>query len=556
MWKHKRLFFVAGGILIAAICAQLLYPYDMALPLARSQGSVVGFRTRNELAAQFQQQFESASVAVVNGDRTATRKLSALGATLNADRMADTLTAYPLWLRFIPFSAIIMQPQVKTLDVELAGTKLQENTASIATELSYSPTDATLAINDGKLAVVAARNGKTVTAKDVRSALITTQYTAGITKMTVKAVNAPPARADADIATAKAQAELALSRTITLNIQGKGEFTPDVATRASWLVIKLDVTPATLTVDRDKVLQYVNGVNGKVAVAPQSVTVTVVDGNETGRSGGANGSALDTAAVTDELSVALIDGAKPATVTAAMQPVAPGITYARSYTNSQEGLRAYVAYATSTQNVRIVVQQLDGPGWGASGRADESLPSASTYKLFVAKMLFKKMDEGAIHWDDPILDTNVSGCFDRMTIASTNPCAVEWLQQFGRDNMNDYVHSLGFSGGTSFTHPTAVHTTAGDLAKFMIGLENGSLIGGDYRNRLYQSLSSHPYRNGIPTGVKGTVYDKVGFLWDYVHDSAIVYGPKGTYVLVIMTKGYSYAYIANVARQIESIMYP
>ena len=143
-----------------------------------------------------------------------------------------------------------------------------------------------------------------------------------------------------------------------------------------------------------------------------------------------------------------------------------------------------------------------------------------------------------------------------MTIASTNPCAVEWLQQFGRDNMNDYVHSLGFSGGTSFTHPTAVHTTAGDLAKFMIGLENGSLIGGDYRNRLYQSLSSHPYRNGIPTGVKGTVYDKVGFLWDYVHDSAIVYGPKGTYVLVIMTKGYSYAYIANVARQIESIMYP
>ena len=206
MWKHKRLFFVAGGILIAAICAQLLYPYDMALPLARSQGSVVGFRTRNELAAQFQQQFESASVAVANGDRTATRKLSALGATLNADRMADTLTAYPLWLRFIPFSAIIMQPQVKTLDVELAGIKLQENTASIATELSYSPTDATLAINDGKLAVVAARNGKTVTAKDVRSALIATQYTAGITKMTVSAANAPPARADADIATAKSQA--------------------------------------------------------------------------------------------------------------------------------------------------------------------------------------------------------------------------------------------------------------------------------------------------------------------------------------------------------------
>ncbi len=556
MWKHKRLFFVAGGILIAIVCAQLLYPYDMALPLARAQGDVVGFKTRNELAGQFQQQFETATVAVANGDRTATRKLAALGATLNADRMADTLTAYPLWQRFIPFSAIVLQPQVKTLDVELSGAKLQENITSIATELSYSPTDATLAIKDSKLEVVAARNGKTVTAKDVRSALIASQYATGTTKLTVKAVNAPPARADADIAVAKTQAELALSRPISVTVEGKGDYAPDAATRASWLVIKLDVKPATLTVDRDKVLQYVNGINSKVAVAPQSVTVTIVDGNETGRSGGVNGSALDTAAVTDALSAALIDGAKPAAVTTGMQPVAPGTVVSRSYTNSQEGLRAYVAYATSTQNVRIVVQQLDGQGWGASGRAGESLPSASTYKLFVAKMLFKKMDEGAIHWDDPILDTNVSGCFDRMTIASTNPCAVEWLQQFGRDNMNNYVYSLGFSGGTSFTHPTAVHTTAGDLAKFMIGLENGSLVGGDYRNRLYQSLGSHPYRYGIPTGVKGTVYDKVGFLWDYVHDSAIVYGPKGTYVLVIMTKGHSYAYIANVARQIESIMYP
>lgn len=556
MWKHKRLFFVAGGILIAILCVQLLYPYDMALPLARAQGSVVGFKTRNELAGQFQQQFETATVTVANGDRTATRKLAALGATLNADRMADTLTAYPLWQRFIPFSGIVLQPRVETLDVELSGAKLQENITSIATELSYGPTDATLAIKDGKLEVVAARSGKTVTAKDVQSALIASQYRADTTKLTVKAENTPPARADADIAVAKTQAELGLSRAITITVDGKGEYVPDAATRASWLVIKLDVTPATLTVDRDRVLQYVNDINSKVAIAPQDVTITVVDGNETGRSDGVNGSALDTAAVTDALAAALVDETKPATVVANMQPVAPHATVSRSYTNSQAGLRAYVAYATSTQNVRIVVQQLDGQGWGASGRADESLPSASTYKLFVAKMLFKKMDEGAIRWDDPILDTTVSGCFDRMTIASTNPCAVEWLQQFGRDNMNDYVHSLGFSGGTSFTHPSAVHTTAGDLAKFMIGLENGSLIGGDNRNRLYQSLGSHSYRYGIPTGVKGTVYDKVGFLWDYVHDSAIVYGPKGTYVLVIMTKGYSYAYIANVARQIESIMYP
>jgi len=52
------------------------------------------------------------------------------------------------------------------------------------------------------------------------------------------------------------------------------------------------------------------------------------------------------------------------------------------------------------------------------------------------------------------------------------------------------------------------------------------------------------------------VHDKVGFLWDYVHDTAIVNHPKGNYVMTIMTKGQSYAAIAAVTREVERIMYP
>jgi hypothetical protein len=74
---------------------------------------------------------------------------------------------------------------------------------------------------------------------------------------------------------------------------------------------------------------------------------------------------------------------------------------------------------------------------------------------------------------------------------------------------------------------------------------------------LLEKMSRQLYRYGIPTGVNATrVEDKVGFLWDYIHDAAIVHKPQGTYILVIMTKGYSYGYIANVARQIDTIMYP
>ena len=124
------------------------------------------------------------------------------------------------------------------------------------------------------------------------------------------------------------------------------------------------------------------------------------------------------------------------------------------------------------------------------------------------------MNKGIVQWDDPMLDTTVSTCFDRMTIASTNPCAESWLARAGRSNVNQYLYDLGFSTGTTFTHPVATHTTANDLQKIMLGIYHGSLIDGANKERLLRSLSTHPYGYGIPTGSSGKVWDKVGFLWD------------------------------------------
>jgi beta-lactamase class A len=252
-----------------------------------------------------------------------------------------------------------------------------------------------------------------------------------------------------------------------------------------------------------------------------------------------------------------LDSTKPSTVVAGFVPVASPIRYVRSYSHSLSGLQAYVAYATSTQNVRIVVQELDGNGWGASGRADESIPSASTYKLYVMMRVFDEINAGRLTWDSPMLDTTAGGCFERTIVVSTNPCAEEWIRQFDRTTLTNYVHDKGFSNGTGFTFSDATHTTAGDLARYLIGLNNGTLITGNNRTMLLEKMGRQLYRGGIPTGVPDArVEDKVGFLWDYIHDAAIVHKPQGTYVLVVMTKGYSYGYIANVARQIDDILYP
>lgn len=558
MWKRRHLFFVGGGALLLAIilCVQLLYPYETALPFAKAFGQPVGFKTHNEIAAQFQTAFEQASIELKSPDRTATTSLSKLGAELNTERMAMTLTEYPLWQRLIPFSLLVKQPTLVQLDVTMSGVKMQEVVGSIAKQLSYAPTDASFTLKEGVLVTVKARSGVQVTASQVRDSLIAAVYTPQKTAVGIKGTVVKPTRNDSGIEQAKSQAQKALDRNVVLTVSGKMAFSPDAATKASWLIIKNSDTSTELSVDKEAVSRYISTINDKVKTASTATAVTLVDGNETARTEGLNGTTLDIDGLSNQMSAAIIGDASPS-LSASLQPVAPGIRYDRKYSNTQDGLRAYVAYATSTQNVRIVVQQLDGQGWSASGRSGESIPSASTYKLFVMMRVFDDINSGKLSWDTPMLDTTAGGCFERTIVPSTNPCAEEWIRRYGRDYLNQYVHDKGFSNGTGFTFSDATHTTAGDLAKYLIGLNNGSLVSGNNRDMLLDKMSRQLYRYGIPTGVSATrIEDKVGFLWDYIHDAAIVHKPQGTYVLVIMTKGYSYGYIANVARQIDTIMYP
>jgi hypothetical protein len=82
------------------------------------------------------------------------------------------------------------------------------------------------------------------------------------------------------------------------------------------------------------------------------------------------------------------------------------------------------------------------------------------------------------------------------------------------------------------------------------------MISGTDRSMLLDKMGRQVYRAGVPAGSAGTVQDKVGFLWDYLHDAAIVHHPKGTYVLVVMTKSSSWGRIADITKQLEHIMYP
>lgn len=537
------------------VCVQLIYPYDTALPFAAAFSRGVGGKTSNELAASFQTQFEASSLELRTGSHASTRKLSVLGATLNSERMAKSLTTYEWWQRLIPLSLVWLRPEVDTLDITMNGKRVAAQAEVLAGELSYTATSASIAVDGDHLKVVNAQPGRTVTADDVRHAIMTSAYQDTLTKVTVAGTELKPERLDRDIAEATRVASDALARELTIEVRDRGSYIPDKALRASWLTIEMEGAEVRVAANKDAVRQYVQALNTTLKTDAIATKVVVTDGIEVSRTPGTAGAALDIDALTEWLAQALIDNGAAATTTVQLEPVAPTVVYTRTYTHSQAGLRAYVGYATSTQNVRMVVQQLDGTGWSASGRADESIPSASTYKLYVMLRVFDDINSGALGWNDAMLDTTAGGCFERTIVPSTNPCAEEWIRRYGRTTLTDYIHAKGFSNGTGFTFSDATHTTAGDLATYLVGLHNGTLVSGNNRDMLLEKMGRQLYRTGIPAGTKGWTQDKVGFLWDYIHDAAIVHNPKGTYVLVVMTKGYSYGYIANVARQIDTILY-
>ncbi|MDB5177737.1 MAG: hypothetical protein JWO61_120 [Candidatus Saccharibacteria bacterium] len=555
---HRVLIWVVFLSISTIIAAQLLYPSDRALPLAQINETRVGWTQHDDLAKLLVDRFDATKVKLTIGkDRSKEYPLKIAGAEPNTEAMIMRVSDYPLWMRYLPFSIFWQPSQVTAADISYSDRVLAEFSSTASKELTFEPVNARLAIKDGKLLATGDTAGSTVTSAAVNKLLRNVPLKLGSTNtITVSSDRHEAPMTTRDFAAVKAEAEAALGRVTKITANNE-TFSPTRAVVASWMVIGTteDGKP-TLTIDPARIASYLDEMNTKVGTLAGQTNVTIVNGRETGRTPGAAGRGIDRELLTSELSTYLLEGKGGPQFAAQFVDIAPTIIYNNKYTATQEGLQTYLNDISQSRNMRISIQQLDGNKWSASARATESIPSASTFKLFVALMLFDKMDKGEIHWSDPMLDTTVSGCFDRMTIASTNPCAYAWLDMWGRDNVNAFVYAHGFSQGTVFSSSEATRTTAQDLTKYMIGLNDGSLVKEPYRERLLHNLFVHPYQSGIPTGSAGIVHDKVGFLWDYVHDTAIVQHPRGTYVMTVMTKGQSYAAIAAVTREVERIMYP
>ena len=291
----------------------------------------------------------------------------------------------------------------------------------------------------------------------------------------------------------------------------------------------------------------------KVAVPAGVTKVATRDFTELSRQTGATGQTLD--GNKTRQSIHQVISGKNQTAEVGTKPVKPKVEYTRSYTKTSIGISALVSqYGEDNPGTfGVSFQELEGARRSARYNGSQQFITASTYKLFVAYGTLKKIEAKDWKWTDDVVDgRNLSTCFDDMIVKSDNPCAEASYKKIGYQNVIDDVRKLGLSDTTLSAGEQ--RTTADDLRIFLVKLQDGSIdLNSSSKDRLISAMKRNEYRQGIPAGASGDVADKVGFLDGLLHDAAIVYSPKGIYVLTIMSDGSSWANLADLTKKIESL---
>ena len=549
--NKKKVGLLALAVLTGSLLlVQIFYPGGRMLPFASVDGVNVGWTTKAEAAKLVNAAYDNSRVPIYLGSDPKpfvqpTLKEAAIVVD-NTGRIDDM--SYPWYLRIIPTSLFWAgnrsgeQPSPK-----FSAATDQYIEKKLLPECHKEPVNATLKPNGSSLAVVSAVPGGKCDQADVTRTVkkvqpnLKQQPSIKVAKTTIApAVNDTEAKQLAAKINAriKAGVELAVNDTV-VTLAAK-----DVVT---WLDFTADGSTLVASVNAEKAADYLNTtIAPKVTVKPGISYVTTKDFTEVSRVNGASGQAL--ALAETAASIGQVVRGEATTAEAMTKTVPPTEQYTRTYSATDTGLSALLEnYAKDHKGTfGITLIEMDGKKRRANYNGDKQFVTASTYKLFVAYSLLKRIDAGTKDWA-----ANQS-CFNKMISYSDNACAEMFLNDMGLKTITSEINAIGLNN-SNFTKSGGPFTTSNDLALLLGMLQSGQNFSPINRDRLINAMKANVYRNGIPAGANGEVADKVGFLDGLLHDAAIVYSPSGTYVLTVMTDGSTWGTIADLARQIDTL---
>lgn len=554
-WRRVGVY-SAGTIIGLLLVVQLTLPWG-SLPLYATIGGVdVGGKSAAEAVELLDDKYRKLPVELYFGNgREPYRKPhpADIGLTIGSRPQVDA-AVYPAWLRLIPTSLwwahMVTQKKEPSYarDVEKAKTYVKKE---LGESCKVVPQNASLTYKDKKLTVVPAVDGGTCNLSDVERMLSAVKP-----KIDSHALRVPMKQHPAAIHDDRAEkfADKLKKRTenVTIKTGGQTVALPQ-DTLLSWLDFEAPDSGIIAKVNADKSAEYFsNQLAPKVTVSPGTSRITTLDFTEISRVDGRSGQALDTLATIDLLNYWLAGGG--AELVAKTKVVPPTPVFTRNYTPTDTGMTALITQFAESHpgTFGVSFAELDGAKRHAGYQDTKIFRTASTYKLFVAYGVLKRVENGQFRWSDQIQGgRDLAKCFDDMIVKSDNPCAESLLEKIGYRTLTNELRAIGL-GSSSFLvdYPK---TTARDLMTFVGSLQKGQLLSPDSTNRLLATMKRNIFRQGIPAGARGTVGDKVGFLEGFLHDAAIVYSPTGTYALSIMTEGSSWGAIAELTRKIEAL---
>ena len=547
--RHRRAMWVIGGLLAVVIGLQVIYPIDRALPFARLGGEAVGFSSHQEIARKLQADYGKTTVTTKIRGKVTKTVLPKTGIVTDNDRILAGVSGYPWYLRILPFSSVLKGALTdQGVVTKTDQTRFMLYASERSKECEVAPKNAGVVVKDGEVQLDPAVDGQTCSRESLSRQLTAQRLTKHGITVTVQTTPVKPGRSNEDVQPLLKEARAVAEHKLTLVVAGK-TYQVDKPTLASWLAFPEDpkTKAPTLGVNAEAVKAYLATIQKDVYIAPGVTVITTHDGIETGRVSGRSGQGIDMTVTADAIGKQILAG--DGAVTASLTAIPPTLSYNRSYSKTPEGLQALVNDLVKDKDMAISVRKLGDSGVHANG--DKQYHPASTYKLFVAFSVLKRVDDGRMS-----LGQTTSGgqtlaqCLDNMIVNSDNACA-EWFgATIDWNTITAEARALGASR-TTLSRPFV--STTNDQALFLQKLESNQLgLTEPSRARLLDAMKRQVYRKGIPAGVGVPVADKVGFLEGYLHDSAIVYSPSGVYVLVIYSNGSSWGAIADAARQIHA----
>jgi beta-lactamase class A len=554
-WERWGLYGSAGMILGAIIIVQLAYPWQN-LPLYETiDGVQVGGKSVSDVTKLLDEKYAKLDVGLYFGNSPKAYRQphpADIGLKVSSKPQVDS-SAYQWWMRLIPTSmwwAHNVTPAAApsyTRDAKAAGEFVQKQ---LGESCNMIPANSSLAYKDKKLQVVPAIDGGTCKLADVEMQLNTVKPTLKSHTIRVK-MDQHPAKIHDEAATEFAKNLMTKTKDVSIKAGDANVAVPQ-DTFLSWLDFTAPDSGITTQVNANRAADFFNKqLAAKVAVKPGTSHISTLDFTEISREDGPPGQALDTNATVALLNAWL--SGEDTELTAKVMAVAPTPVYSRSYTKTDTGLTALLTQFAQSHGgtFGIGYAELSGDHRHAGYQDTKIFETASTFKLFVAYGTLKRIESGQWHWADQIQGgRDLTKCLDDMIVKSDNACAEALLSKIGYATLTNEIHAIGLSQ-SSFLK-SFVQSTAADETTFNAALQSGQLLSSASTNTLLSAMKRNIYRQGIPAGASGQVADKVGFMNGLLHDAAIVYSPKGTYVLTIMTDGSSWGTIAELTRQIEN----